>query len=179
MATDHMEKAFHWFATEESLREIHRVLRPGATFGMIWNIEDYNGAKSWETTTKWEEKLKNIVAGLEDGHPRFRHMEWKQIFEQQQDSTPMQTLVDTVTHKLPMFSLPLGEDTIKWTVYLSDEGVWLRYTTLSQIANLSEVRKEEVRKTVFEALSGDDVERNEKGEIAVHGVTYLAWTSRV
>jgi hypothetical protein len=28
------------FATEESLKEIHRVLRPGATFGMIWNIED-------------------------------------------------------------------------------------------------------------------------------------------
>lgn len=28
------------FATEESLKEIHRVLRPGATFGMIWNIDD-------------------------------------------------------------------------------------------------------------------------------------------
>jgi len=28
------------FATEESLKEIHRVLRPGATFGMIWNVED-------------------------------------------------------------------------------------------------------------------------------------------
>jgi putative component of membrane protein insertase Oxa1/YidC/SpoIIIJ protein YidD len=28
------------FATRDSLREIHRVLRPGATFGMIWNIED-------------------------------------------------------------------------------------------------------------------------------------------
>jgi hypothetical protein len=28
------------FATEESLKEIHRVLRPGAAFGMIWNIED-------------------------------------------------------------------------------------------------------------------------------------------
>jgi len=28
------------FATEEALREIHRVLRPGEAFGMIWNIED-------------------------------------------------------------------------------------------------------------------------------------------
>lgn len=33
-------QAFHWFATEESLREIHRVLKPGAAFGVIWNIED-------------------------------------------------------------------------------------------------------------------------------------------
>jgi len=28
------------FATEDSLKEIHRVLRPGAAFGMIWNIDD-------------------------------------------------------------------------------------------------------------------------------------------
>jgi hypothetical protein len=28
------------FATRDALKEIHRVLRPGATFGMIWNIED-------------------------------------------------------------------------------------------------------------------------------------------
>jgi SAM-dependent methyltransferase len=36
---DHVQ-AFHWFATEASLKEIHRVLRPGAAFGMIWNVED-------------------------------------------------------------------------------------------------------------------------------------------
>jgi hypothetical protein len=28
------------FATEEALREIHRILRPGGAFGVIWNIED-------------------------------------------------------------------------------------------------------------------------------------------
>lgn len=28
------------FATLESLREIHRVLKPGAGFGMIWNVEE-------------------------------------------------------------------------------------------------------------------------------------------
>lgn len=28
------------FATDEALREIHRVLKPGGTFGMIWNIDD-------------------------------------------------------------------------------------------------------------------------------------------
>ena len=138
-----------------------------------------NGVKSWKTTTQWEQKLKDIVAELEDGHPRFRHMEWKNIFENQRDSTPLQALKGTFTHNLPTFSLPLGEDTIKWTVYLADEGVWSRYTTLSQIANLEAARKEDVRKTVFDALKGGDVERNEKGEVAVHGVTYLAWTSRV
>jgi SAM-dependent methyltransferase len=51
-------QAFHWygcsvsstgnhvliqpprFATEETLREVHRALKPKAVFGMIWNIED-------------------------------------------------------------------------------------------------------------------------------------------
>lgn len=28
------------FANKEALEEIHRVMRPGGVFGMIWNIED-------------------------------------------------------------------------------------------------------------------------------------------
>ena len=28
------------FATDEALKEIHRVLAPNAVFGMIWNIEE-------------------------------------------------------------------------------------------------------------------------------------------
>lgn len=106
-------------------------------------------------------------------------MEWKQIFEKQQDTTPLQTLKDTFTHHLPTFSLPLGEDTVKWTVNITEDGIWSRYSTLSQVANLEAAKKDEVRKKVFDALKGDDVERNDKGEVAVHGVTYLAWTSRV
>lgn len=139
-----------------------------------------NGAKSWQTTTHWEQKLKEIVAETDDSHPRFRHMKWKDVFEKQLDSTPFQTLKDTFTHRFPTFSLPLGEETVKWTaMWLRDEAIWDRFATLSQIANLDDGKKEEVRKRVFETLKGDDVERNDKGEVAVHGVTYLAWTSRV
>ena len=124
--------------------------------------------------------MKDILAELEDGHPRFRHMEWKKLFDKQLDSTPLQVLKDTFTHNLPTFSLPLGEEIVKWTaVWLEEEAIWARFGTLSQIANLDEGKREEVRKRIFEALKGDDVERNEKGEIAVHGVTYLAWTSRL
>jgi hypothetical protein len=28
------------FANKESLKEIHRILKPGATFGMIWNVDE-------------------------------------------------------------------------------------------------------------------------------------------
>lgn len=130
--------------------------------------------------SKWEQKLKDIVAELEDGHPRFRHMKWKEVFEKQQDTSPLQTLKDIVTHTLPQFSLPIGEESVEWKVFLSDEAVWDRYTTLSQISNLQGSDKfEEVRKRVFDSLKEADVERNAAGEIAVHGRTYMAWTSRV
>ena len=171
------------------------MLRPGAAFGMIWNIEDCksplssfkknlpkaldNGPKAWPSTTTWEQKLKDIIASLEDGHPRFRHMVWKQVFENQLDTSPLQTLKDTFNHNYPSFSLPVGEDDVKWTVWLTDEGVWSRFSTLSQIANQTEDKRAEIRKEVLEALKGDGVERNSKGEVALHGVTHIVWTSRV
>jgi len=124
--------------------------------------------------------LKDIIARLDDGHPRFRDMKWKEIFEKQQDTNPLQTLKDIVTHNLPRFSLPIGEENVEWTVYLNDEAVWDRYTTLSQISNLrGSDRFDEVRKEVFDSLKEDGVERNAAGEVAVHGRTYMAWTSRV
>jgi SAM-dependent methyltransferase len=30
-------QAFHWFATQEAVAEIHRVLKPGGGLGLIWN----------------------------------------------------------------------------------------------------------------------------------------------
>ncbi|KAH8815174.1 S-adenosyl-L-methionine-dependent methyltransferase [Xylogone sp. PMI_703] len=159
-------QAFHWFDTEESLREISRVTKPNAPFGMIWNAEDYNAPRIWKCTTQWEQKVKDIVAATEDSHPRFRHLKWKAIFEQQQASSH------------PLFA-PLEEHNIKWTVWLTDDALWQRITTLSHIQVLEEPKFSEVKQEVFDILKGADVERNEKGEIAVHGVTYIVWTSKI
>lgn len=101
------------------------------------------------------------------------------MFEQQSETTPLQTLKDTFTKNFPSFSLPLGEETVKWTVWLSEEALWSRFTTLSQIANLDEERREKVHHEVLQALKEGGAKTNEKGEVELHGVTYLAWTSRV
>jgi hypothetical protein len=184
------------FATEESLKEIYRVLRPGAVFGMIWNIEDCvtpenvgrcplvnimtdNAPKAWVCSTKWEQLLKDIILGLSDGHPRFRHLKWREVFERQPDTTPLQTPQETSSHHLRRFSLPLGKESVRWTVWLTEEAVWNRYSTLSQIANLKGEEAVKIRNDVFAVFGGADVERNERGEVALHGVTYFAWTLRV
>jgi ubiquinone/menaquinone biosynthesis C-methylase UbiE len=33
-------QSFHWFASAEALREIHRVLKAGGVLGLVWNIRD-------------------------------------------------------------------------------------------------------------------------------------------
>jgi hypothetical protein len=40
-------------------------------------------------------------------------MEWKNLFDKQLDSKPLQTLKDTFAHSLPTFSMPLGEEMVK------------------------------------------------------------------
>ncbi|KAI0173379.1 S-adenosyl-L-methionine-dependent methyltransferase [Hypoxylon sp. FL1284] len=172
-------QAFHWFATSEALKEIGRVLRPGAVLGGIWNIEDYNTPQGWEATTKWEQKLNDFVWSLDDGLPRFRHQKWKEVFDQQLPANPVQVIKSTLTNNLPSFSLPLGEDTTKWTVWLSEEALASRLNTLSQIAILKGDEREAFVKLFNEAVHGDDVERNDKGEIAVHGQTFFFWTDRL
>jgi len=33
-------QGFHWFATDDALAEMHRVIRPGGGLGLIWNHRD-------------------------------------------------------------------------------------------------------------------------------------------
>lgn len=160
------------FSNQDSLKEIYRVLAPGAGFGMIWNIEDYNAPQDWTPSTEWERKLKELTWTCEDDTPRFRHMKWKQTFEDQLKSSPL-----TIQSADPLFSLPIGEASVKFETWLTREGIWDRYHTLSQIAILEGPKLEKVKTVVMNALDG--AETNEKGEIAVHGNTYFAWASAI
>lgn len=173
-------QSFHWFATEEALKEIHRILAPNAVLGMIWNIEEYNKPKSWPPVTSWGKKLNDLIWSIStDGLPRFRDEAWKKVFEQQTKHNPLQIIKDSITSDFPRFSLPLGEETVKWTVWISEDALWARINTLSQVAVLNGEQKDAAYKTFKEALQSSDVERNEKGEIALHGVTFFAWTDKI
>lgn len=152
-------KAFHWFANEDSLREIHRVLKPDGCLGLIWNIEDCmafhvfhpsarpdfvredrsdfssldNQTEAAKKTTTWESKLNDLIWSLDDEKYRFRHGQWRQVFDDVQlKSNP----ITAVSSANPLFSLPIGEDQEKWTVWLTKENIWARFATLSHIAVL-------------------------------------------
>ncbi|MCJ1373466.1 hypothetical protein MMC20_004694 [Loxospora ochrophaea] len=155
----------------------------------------YNAPLSWTPTTKWEAKIKDITWSFDDKHPRFRHEQWRKVFDKQLSSTPF-----TIQMADPLFSLPLGEDSVKFTDWVSKEGIWERYRTISHIAVLEGEQMEvsrvlsvdkfwldgrlmvptqTVKRKVFEAMEEDDVEMNEKGEVALHGQTVFYWTTAV
>ena len=92
---------------------------------------------SWNASTAWEAKVKAITWRLDDQQPRFRHEQWKLVFEKQLSSTPF-----TIQAADPLFSLPLGEEAVKFTYWMSKDAIWKRYSTLSQIAVLSPAEKE-------------------------------------
>ncbi|PSN65577.1 methyltransferase [Corynespora cassiicola Philippines] len=174
-------QAFHWFANEASLKEIHRVLKPGSVLGLIWNAEDYNSPQSHPASSTWQSTIRDHLFSLDavtnDHEPRFRHDQWRNVFENQVSSTPITAAIAGGTNSL--FSLPLGEEKVKWSVWLEKEALWSRLRTLGHVAVLEGEQLEATRRVFESALSGDDVERNAKGEILVQGTTVLAWTSKI
>jgi len=97
-----------------------------------------NTPLAYPVTSSWESKIRDHLFSLDDviddHEPRFRHDKWRHVFENQVASTPLTAALAGETNSL--FSLPLGEDKVKWTVWLDKEALWKRLRTLSHVAVL-------------------------------------------
>ncbi|KAI4155393.1 MAG: hypothetical protein LQ341_000185 [Variospora aurantia] len=157
-------QAWHWqvFSEDKLLAE-----------SIMLTAQD-NAPESWEPRTAWEAMMKATMWSHNDDQPRFRHEKWRQVFEKQVSSSPF-----TIQTAYPLFSLPLGENSIDIVDWLSPEAIWDRFRSLSQIAVLKGEELEMVRKKVFTAMSAPDVEKNDAGELPLHGRVIYAWSSAV
>ena len=160
---------------------------------MIWNIEDYNSPKDHKPTTEWEQKAQALTWSFQDDQARFRHLQWRKVFEDQSKSTPLSLIIASDQY----FALPLGEEKEPFEIWLTREKIWERYATISHIAVLEGEEREvsnnpelygrtgrltksqRTYKTFMDALNSPEVEANEKGEVAVHGNTFIVWTSKI
>lgn len=140
--------------------------RPPSPFIGVTLTHLDNKPRDWRAATTWEQKLNELVFSLDNsGQPRFRDFVWPDVFESQRGKE--------------LFSTPIGEEKFLWTTWLTDNAIWLRLNTLSQIAVLQGREREAFVEKVHALLLEPDVERNERGEVALHGTTYFAWTTRL
>ena len=62
-------QAFHWFKSDDALREIHRVLCPGGGVALIWNARDERNDV--------QAALSDVIDPLEGDTPRRKQREWR------------------------------------------------------------------------------------------------------
>ena len=123
-----------------------------------------NKPRSWTAATKWENALHELVINAaSDGQPRFRDDVWRDVFGRQKG----------------LFSTPIGEDRTEWTIWLGHDALWDRVRTLSHIAVLKGQAKDDFKAAFDRIVTEGDGKWNEKGEVAMHGVTPFAWATRL
>lgn len=73
-------QAFHWFATQAALAQIHRVLKPDGRLGLVWNVRD--------ESVDWVAAITEIITPYEGDTPRFHTGRWRDAFRGKYFSMP-------------------------------------------------------------------------------------------
>jgi ubiquinone/menaquinone biosynthesis C-methylase UbiE len=74
-------QAFHWFADERALAEIHRVLGVGGRLALLWNRRDLDAPAHAE--------LDRMFKPYEGDTPRHRHGTWRAVMDATERFSPV------------------------------------------------------------------------------------------
>jgi SAM-dependent methyltransferase len=111
-------QAFHWFANEVALTEIHRVLKPGGALALVWNRRDLSAPA--------HALLEEVMARSVGDTPRHRDGDWERALE---DSPLFE----------PLASTELPNDQLQ-----TPEGLAERAASTSFIAAMEEAERREL-----------------------------------
>ncbi|MGZ4388715.1 MAG: class I SAM-dependent methyltransferase [Gaiellaceae bacterium] len=125
-------QAFHWFATDEALTEIARVLRPGGRLALVWNVRD--------PEDPLQQALWALVEPLRPEEHRHATRSWRAVLEAN-----------------PHFG-PGEEARFAHTQRIDADALVDRVGSISFVATLPEPRRTELLARVRELAGGGEVE---------------------
>lgn len=160
-------QGFHWFADEASLKELHRVLKPNGTLGLIWNgdcsskVQDVSIDKTKfynSDSTYYSEFIKNnsYSSAFDLFEDYFNKQPWSKntadyiyTFD---DEVPQYRKIDwklvLQSKENPYFSAPEEEEFLLYDIELEKNQVYSYWATRSYITNLSSEKRKEVETTI-------------------------------
>jgi SAM-dependent methyltransferase len=154
-------QAFHWFANEASLREIHRVLAPGGHLVLAWNTRDAGGGPA---VAALEAVINDVYAADPTPTPRQHSGAWRAPFATFKSFSPIQHL-----------SLPKEGG----AVAQSEESVVDWAMSISVVAKLPPERRAEVAAAVRAVVQRPDFPRGaEPGTVRVPMATDFYWVQK-
>ena len=121
-------QAFHWFAGDAALAEIHRVLRSGGTLALVWNRRRMDDPLN--------RAVEELIAPYRGHTPALRTNAWRAAFE-----------------RTDLFG-PLEEHAFPNDQSLDADGLVDRVASISFIASLDEAARADVLQAV-RALAGE------------------------
>ena len=146
-------QAFHWFANEDVLRELHRTLAAGGCLVLVWNMED--------AQCPWVADLRSLYEHYDHGIPQFRLGTWRDVWVTPTAKERFQSLQEKVVRNdLPSFSRDL---------------VWTRILSKSYIANLDTSEQQQVKQQVELILN----KHNLPSTFTYPHETFIAWTFKL
>lgn len=146
-------QCFHWFANNESLSQIQRVLVPGGKLGLIWN--------SWDASFPWIKELNEEVvlpSYWETNTPHEMSYEWKKVLDASGKFLPVEG----------------DESQFKSQQFFSFEELIDRLTSVSVIQVKNSSEKELMKKRVELIWN----KYNEKNKLVFPHVVKIYWAER-